>query len=112
MVEKFNEILQRKDYSNEEDMRSLVYICANNPDFDLPFICLLNYPVLANYAEYWEKGRVVERQNAAVLGQIYRSAEKMEELTFGSPKFSYKEKLKLQSQHISQYLKKATIIFN
>ncbi len=106
MVNDFNQIIENGDFTSEEDMRGLVFICANNPDFELPFVLLTRYSVLETYAEYWEKGREIIRKNALLLEEVDRNAAELPVLSFTGERLSRAARLSFQKKAIKKYLKR------
>lgn len=105
MVTELNHLIKQKDFKNEDHCRSLVFICANNQDFELPFTYLLNYKVFENYAEYWDKGREIVNRNTELLNELYRTEPVKPELEFNKEKLTRANKLALQKKAIAKYLK-------
>lgn len=105
MVNDLNKIIDNKDFSSGEDTRSLVFICANNQDFDLPFALLTRYPVFETYAEYWEKGEEVIRRNTGVLEELFRPVPEDPVLSFSGEKLTRAVRMSFQKKAIKKYLK-------
>ncbi len=105
MVADLNKIIDNKDFSSQEDSKSLVFICANNQDTDLPFSMLPDYPVFDSYAEYWEKGRLVLKKNKELLDELYRPVPEIVIPNSEKEKLSRSAKLILQKKAIKKYLK-------
>lgn len=101
MVKDLYSIITRQDFESEEDTRSLVFICANHPEYSLPFAALTRYPVLETYAEYWEKGNAVQQENARILEVLFPK-DKPEE---HQEKVILNGRLALQKKFIKKYLK-------
>ncbi|MBX2951027.1 MAG: hypothetical protein KF870_00885 [Leadbetterella sp.] len=106
MVKELNKILESEDFSSGEDTRSLVFICANNQDFDLPFALLTHYPVFETYAEYWEKGHEIIRRNTELLNEVFRPVPEEPVLSFSVEKLTPAARMSLQRKVIKKYLKR------
>jgi hypothetical protein len=103
MVKNVSQIVKDLDFSSEEDTRSLVFHCANHPEYDMPFALLTRYPVLDTYADYWQKGEA-----------ILRRSERLVEALFPNPEMEAEEKrepvpsavrMALQKKCVKKYLK-------
>lgn len=105
MVKDLNKIIGNKDFSSEEDTRSLVFICANNPNFELPFVLLTRYPVFDTYAEYWEKGQEIIRKNTELLEELFRPVPEGPILSFPEERLTRAARMSLQKKAIKKYLK-------
>lgn len=106
MVKEFSKIIERKDFSSEEDTRGLVFICANNHHFELPFALLTHYPVFDTYAEYWEKGEEIIRRNTELLEELFRPVPEDPVLSFPGEKLTRAARMSLQKKAIKKYLKR------
>lgn len=111
MVIELNNLIERKDYTSEEDSKNLVYICANNPDFELVYALLVNYIVFESYAEYWEKGRDIIKRNSELLDELYRKPNQiaLRSIKKTKERLSKSNLLSLQKKAIKKYLKKHPI---
>jgi len=105
MVKDLNKIIENKDFNSEEDTRNLVFICANNQDFDLPFALLTRYPVFDTYAEYWEKGEEVIRKNTELLDELFRPVPEDPVLSFPGEKLTRAARMSFQKKAIKKYLR-------
>lgn len=105
MVKELNKIIDNSDFTSEEDTRGLVFICANNRDFELPFALLTHYPVFETYAEYWEKGQEIIRRNTELLNELFRPVPEDPVLTFPGEKLSRTARMSLQKKAIKKYLR-------
>jgi hypothetical protein len=105
MVADLNQIIDNKDFSSEEDSKSLVFICANNQDLDVPFALLADYPVFDAYAEYWEKSKAILKKNKELLDELYRPVPETVISVSDKEKLSRASKLILQKKAIKKYLK-------
>ena len=105
MVADLNQIIDNKDFSSEEDSKSLVFICANNHDLDVPFALLSDYPVFEAYAEYWEKSKAILAKNKELLDELYRPVPEAVIPVSDKEKLSRSSKLILQKKAIKKYLK-------
>lgn len=103
MVKNIRQIVVDQDYTSEEDTRSLVFHCANHPEFEMPFALLTRYPVLDTYADYWQKGEAVLARNEALVLSLFPKQEvAVEEKpeTLSGP-----VRLALQKKCVRKYLK-------
>lgn len=103
MVKNISQIVTSKEFTSDEDTRSLVYHCANHPEYDMPFALLTRYPVLDTYADYWQKGEEVLKRNANLVNSLFhkeevRAEEKPEPVVASL-------RLALQKKCIRKYLK-------
>lgn len=105
MVKDLNKIIDNKDFTSEEDTRGLVFICANNQDFELPFALLTHYPVFDTYAEYWEKGQEIIRRNTELLDELFRPVPEGPALSFPADGLSRAARMSFQKKAIKKYLK-------
>lgn len=97
--------MDNKDFSSEEDTRSLVFICANNPDFELPFVLLTRYPVFETYSEYWEKGEEIIRKNTELVEALFRPVPEDPEWPLPAERLTRAARMSLQKKAIKKYLK-------
>ncbi len=105
MVKELNKIIDNSDFTSEEDTRGLVFICANNQGFELPFALLTHYPVFDTYAEYWEKGQEIIRRNTGLLDEVFRPVPEDPVLSFPTGGLSRAARMSLQKKAIKKYLK-------
>lgn len=105
MVNDLNKIIDNKDFASEEDTRGLVFICANQQDFELPFALLTRYPVFDTYAEYWEKGAEVIRKNTELLEELFRPVPEGSLLSFPGERPTRAARMSFQKKAVKKYLK-------